>query len=91
MSNQSEHGNGDSPLTDPTRKDAGHSSATIRIVIELNPITKTVQIADNTGDPILFYGILEQAKQIYAQKQMDLRRAQLVQPKRPLVLPPKQH
>lgn len=70
--------------TDPTRKDAGRSGAELHIEIVLNPVNKTVSISENVGDPILFYGILEQARQIYAANQ---HAKQLPPPNRVLTLP----
>ena len=58
-------------ITDPTRKDAGQPDNSINILISLNPATKCIAIQENAGDPILFYGILEQARLLYAAKQAE--------------------
>jgi hypothetical protein len=83
------NGSGMTTGTDPTRVDGGRSGNELRIEIVLNPATKMVSIAENTGDSVLFYGIMEQAKQIYASKQTEKQQQQsvLAASRRPLVLP----
>jgi regulator of protease activity HflC (stomatin/prohibitin superfamily) len=90
LSNQNESNGGNGGMetgTNPTRTDGGRSPSELRIEIVLNPATKMVTISENTGDSVLFYGIMEQAKQIYSVRQAEKQQSQLATPRRPLVLP----
>lgn len=74
-------------MSDPTRKDAGLPPDALHIEIVLNPLTKEIAIADNTGgDPILFAAILARALDVYMTKKMGERAKQPL-PMRPLTLP----
>jgi hypothetical protein len=88
MSDDKTNGSGMETGTNPTRSDGGRSPSELRIEIVLNPATKMVTIAENTGDSVLFYGIMEQAKQIYSARQVEQQKqSSLAAPRRPLVLP----